>query len=91
MSWYASALGVGLASSMIAALWLFVVDGIFLSDTLTLSTSLAVVLFLPIVFAVAWRKRSTRQRVGGAILGVAGACIGVFGLMNLVGLLHRNS
>ena len=87
--WHVGCLLVGLASSVVGALWLFVVDGVFLSDNLTLTTSFGVAFLLPIVFAVVWPKRPRAQRIVGIAVGLAGTCIGIFALANLVALGHH--
>ncbi len=89
--WHLGCLFVGLASSVVGAVWLLVVDGIFLSDKLTLTTSFAVAFLLPIVFAVAWPKRSIVQRIFGIAIGIAGTSVGIYALETLVEMAHRHS
>jgi hypothetical protein len=89
--WHVSCLPVGLASSVVGALWLFVVDGIFLSDELTLTTSFGVAFLLPTVFAVVWPNRPRVQRLIGIAVGIAGGCIGIYALATLVALGHSHS
>ncbi len=89
--WHVSCLLVGLASSVVGALWLFVVDGIFLSDELTLTTSFGVAFLLPTVFAVVWPNRPRVQRIIGIAVGMAGSCIGIYALATLVALGHSHS
>ena len=89
--WYVGCLLAGLASSVAGALWLFVVDGIFFSDELTLTTSFAVAFLLPIAFALAWPKPSIVQRVIGIAIGIAGTSIGIYALGTLVEMAHRHA
>jgi hypothetical protein len=88
--WHVGCLLVGLASSVVGALWLLVVDGIFFSDDLTLTTSFGLAFLLPIAFAVVWPKRPKVQRIVGSAVGLAGSCIGIYALATLVALGHRS-
>ena len=88
--WHVGCLLVGLASSVLGTLWLFVVDGVFLSDELTLTTSFGVALLLPIVFAFVWPKRPRAQRIVGVAVGLAGSCIGIYALATIVALGHSH-
>ena len=88
--WHLGCLFVGLASSIAGTLWLLVVDGIFLSDELTLTTSFGLAFLLPTVFAVVWPKKPRVQRVVGIVVGIAGSCIGIYALATLVALGHSH-
>ena len=86
--WLLVCFAVGIASALVAAVWLLTVDSAFLSDGLTLGTSLAVGFLLPIGFAATWPKRVFVQRMSGSLCGVAGACTGMFVLANIVAVMH---
>ena len=88
--WHLGCLFVGFASSIAGTLWLLVVDGIFLSDELTLTTSFGLAFLLPTVFAVVWPKKPRVQRVVGIVVGIAGSCIGIYALATLVALGHSH-
>lgn len=88
--WHLGCLLVGLGSSIVGTLWLLVVDGIFLSDELTLTTSFGMAFLLPIVFAVVWPKKPWVQRSIGIAVGIAGSCIGIYALTTLVALGHSH-
>lgn len=88
--WHVGCLFVGLASSIVGAVWLLVVDGIFLSDELTLNTSVGVAFLVPIVFAVVWPRRTRAQRIIGVAVGLAGSCIGIYALATIVALGHSH-
>ena len=88
--WHVGCLFVGLASSVVGVLWLLVIDGIFLSDELTLTTYFGMAFLLPIAFAVAWPKRPMAQRMVGIAVGIAGSCIGIYALTTLVALGHSH-
>jgi len=88
--WHWGCLLVGLASSVAGALWLLVVDRLLFSEKLTFATSFGLAFLLPVLFAIAWPKRSIAQRSVGIAIGILGTSVGIYVLATLVALGHRH-
>jgi hypothetical protein len=88
--WHWGCLLVGLASAVAGAIWLLVVDRLLFPEKLTLATSFGLAFFLPVLFAIAWPKRSVAQRIVGIAIGIVGASVGIYVLATLVALGHRH-
>lgn len=89
--YFTGSAAVGLLSAVLAGACLLLLSPVLLSDWWTLAVSAAVAVGVPLLFAVAWPELRLRDRLVGAVIGVAASLGAIYAILLWIERAHHQS